>query len=367
VRVLREIVSETSIKVAFSPACNFRCEYCGGGRGRKGSPYPAAMEDYRATSLKSGRMLNTDEMTNCLRALATAGFKRIRPTGGEPTLNPEWDLLVERANEIGFSVDITTNGSRLNSYLDKKKKLPNGLSMVKVGLDTPDPIRYHEVNGGRGDLKDVERAIVRVLGLGMYVRLNTVLTRSGCGVETLKNMMEYSESLGVQQVQLLDLVYYPNYPSNDPEVLQNNKSYWENQFVSFNEFRKIFRQAYPNGNFSSTPGQFGVDFWKTTLPSGLVVTFKDSTSTMRDEKCFKCPVFCQEGRCLLRLGTDGNLTPCPDYRSELPDNFNVLDSVRDATFNKKINVLVDSLVNSKKTRTIEMFARVHGLKLPEKV
>lgn len=363
----KEIIENTSVKVAFSPFCNFNCEYCGGNGERKNSPYPAVMEDYRSTPLTGGQILTTEQTTECFKALASAGFKRIRPTGGEPTLNPEWDILIENAHELGFSVDITTNGSRLNRYLDDKKNLPVGLTMVKISLDTDDPDEYKKINGGMGDLKDVEKAISRILNLGAYVRLNTVLTRDRCNPGAIKQILDYSETLGIQQTQLLDLVYYPNYPSANLERLASNKKYWEEQFVSFKEFEDTFSQIYPDSKFSFASGQFGVNFWKTTLPSGLVVTFKDSTSTMRDEKCFNCPVFCQEGRCLLRLGTDGNLTPCPDYKAELPDNFNIPESVKDGSFTQKIGVIKESLINSKRVRSIEMFAKAHNLKLPDKV
>lgn len=364
---VQNMLEHTSIKVAFSTTCNFICEYCGGGKNRAHSGYPAAMEDYRATPINHGKILSTSELLSALQSLREAGFGQIRPTGGEPTLNPDWANLVEGAANMGYSVDITTNASLLNRYLDIHGKLPDGLSMVKVSLDTDDPEEFRKISGGKGDLKDIEKAIQRIIELGVYVRANTVLIRENCNPNKLKRIIEYAKSLGIPQVQFLDLVYYPNYPSQNTEVLEGNKSYWEKQFVAFEEFQDVLVSIYPEAKFELASGQFGVNFWKATLDNGVVITFKDSTTTMRDEKCFACTEFCQEGRCLLRLGTDGNVTPCPDYRAELPDHFNVLESVSNGSFEENIGVIIRAFWAAERTRTIELFAKKHGLVLPERV
>lgn len=359
------LLESISVKVAFHPGCNFKCDYCGGNGDRPNSPYSAAMEDYRNKPISTGIFLDTSDMERCFKALRAAGFTRIRPTGGEPTLNPEWADWINKADQVGLKADITTNGSQLNRFLDKHKTLPSGLTMIKISLDTQDPEIYKKTNGIRGNLPDLERAIRRLAEAGVYVRLNSVLTRENCDENKIREFMKYAEDLGVKQVQYLDLVYYSNSPSTKPDKLQENKTYWEEQFVAFSEYRKIFSQVEPSVEFLLAKGQFGVNFWSTTLPSGLIVTFKDSTFTMRDTKCLACPVFCQEGRCLIRMGTDGNITPCPDYRTELPDNFNILESLDDGTFNQKLGVITQAFMTSQRLYSIEEFARRHQLKLPD--
>lgn len=350
-----EALNQISVKVAFSPACNLQCEYCGGSIDRKSSPIPAAMEDYRSENMLTGS-ISTDKLLLVLDQLYKAGFNSIRPTGGEPTLRSDWDYVVDQAAKIGYQgVDITTNGVTLNTYLDSHDgKLPVGLSTIKLSLDTCDPEEFRHVTGG-ADLNKIMSGVKRITDQ-VFVRANTVLLRRNLTPEKLANFMEFIHKNGLHQVQFLDLVYYPNLPNA-------NKEFWEEEFVAFPEFRQVFAQVFPEVKFTRSSGQFGVNFFQTTLPDGLIVSFKDSTTTMRDKSCRECPLLCQEGRCLIRVGTDGNITFCPDYGAELL-HFNGLQAIEDGTFDQQLAVLADIAKSSRSTRTIELFAKCYDLKLP---
>src|SRR6186713_1056557 len=70
----------TYLRISLTDRCNFRCVYCMPALGMKFLPRP--------------EMLTSDELLLVVRAAAAAGFRKIRLTGGEPTLRPDLVELV---------------------------------------------------------------------------------------------------------------------------------------------------------------------------------------------------------------------------------------------------------------------------------
>ncbi|MFH0749357.1 MAG: radical SAM protein, partial [Candidatus Gottesmanbacteria bacterium] len=225
---MNEIIHEISAKVAFSPTCNLRCVYCRGSR--SDTTLPASMEDFRRQPLETGS-ISTEVLLSVLQHLHEEGLRQIRPTGGEPLLRNDWDVVVNEAARMGYSdVDITTNGILLENYLDRHGSLPEGLSMVKISLDTHDPNKFKEITGG-GELKRVIEGIKAINGR-VYTRANRVLLRSDMNERELVEFITFCQKIGLNGVQYLDLVHYSNMPSA-------NASFFENEFVAFPEFKSL--------------------------------------------------------------------------------------------------------------------------------
>lgn len=354
---MERIFDTYNLKVAFSGNCNLNCNYCGGSKDRHIWPVPGKMEDYRAEPINTGS-ISTDQLLELLQNFRRHGFAGIRPTGGEPTLRRDWDVVVEKAANMGFNdVDITTNGTTLTQYLNHHNgKIPNGLSTVKVSLDTCDPEEFRKITGG-GDLNKVIRGIEAIADQ-VWVRANNVLLRSNNKPEKIARFLDFCHNLGMKQVQFLDLVHYPNLPSADPK-------FWEEEFVAWPEFHQTIKKVYPDIKFDlRIPKPVGVNFYSATLNNGLVVSFKDSTTTSRDSLCNQCPIYCQEGRCLIRIGTDGNITPCPDYEAKLW-HFNGPKAINDGSFDDNIKIIQLIAETSQRLPTLETFAQHHNLRLPE--
>ncbi|NMC35442.1 radical SAM protein [Candidatus Beckwithbacteria bacterium] len=350
----KETLADTTARVALWPYCNLFCNYCGGSSYRNDA-FPAAMEDFRKAPMHEGN-LSSDDLLTILRQLhEQGGMTKMRGTGGEPLLRHDWDKIITEISEMGYKeVDITTNGILLTTYLEKNGGLPKGLNVLKVSLDTCDPDSFREITGG-GDLHKVLEGI-RASSQLIYTRINRVLLRSEMTPSEMERFIDFCQGLGVKQVQYLDLVHYPNLDRSD-------KSFWEREFVAYPEFQTTVTQLYPKANFHTTRDQFGVAFHRALLPNGLVLSFKDSRYTMRDSECWDCPIFCQEGRCLVRVATDGNITLCPDYQGELP-SFNARQALQDHSFQDRVQELQTIIERSEKVRTIELFTHKHNLELP---
>src|SRR5262245_24078825 len=89
------------LRISLTDRCNLRCVYCMPAVGMHFMPRP--------------ELLTSEELLVVVRAAAKAGFRKIRMTGGEPSLRPD---LVELVREIKSTPGIehlamTTNGLRL--------------------------------------------------------------------------------------------------------------------------------------------------------------------------------------------------------------------------------------------------------------
>lgn len=343
-----ELVSQIDPKVAFTYNCNLKCIYCEGIAGfREGKP--AAMEDFRKTPLENGS-ISTETLIGILRTLHEYGIEGMSPTGGEPMLRQDWDEIIRNAAVIGYKrIGLTTNGLLLETYMEKHGHLPQGLNFIKLSLDTDNADKFKIITGG-GSLEKVIRG-TKSVARDVYIRANRVLLRNEMG-ET-ERFVDFARSLGLREVSFLDLVYYPNRGNIA------DKQFFEQEFVSFNEFKKVIKALYgvdfvPSGR----PG--GVIFWQAQLADGFKLSFKDSSITKRDKQCNNCPVFCQEGRCLIRIATDGNMTVCPDYRGELP-SYNAVKELREGTLLATMDDIMDIFTSSVQIPTLKEFALRHGI------
>src|SRR6185436_6539023 len=98
------------LRISLTDRCNFRCVYCMPAVGMQFLPRP--------------ELLTNDELLLVVRAAAAAGFRKIRLTGGEPSIRPD---LVELVRAIKATpgiehVAMTTNGLRLAKQAEPLKQ-----------------------------------------------------------------------------------------------------------------------------------------------------------------------------------------------------------------------------------------------------
>ncbi|HVP69113.1 MAG TPA: GTP 3',8-cyclase MoaA [Anaeromyxobacteraceae bacterium] len=147
------------LRLSLTDRCNFRCEYCS----------PADHEE-------PGYLLTRQEITRLARLFGRLGVRRIRLTGGEPTLRREVVGIVEdlRATPGIEEVALTTNGHRLAELSGPLKRA--GLTSLNVSLDTLDPARLSRLSGRGAILADVLEGIDAAAATGFpRLKVNTVV------------------------------------------------------------------------------------------------------------------------------------------------------------------------------------------------
>ena len=344
------LINKKNIRVAISPFCNLNCIYCDGQKSRT-LDKPGAMEDFRRKPLNKG-IIGTDVFIKIIKMLHLAGFEGVTLTGGEPLLNPEWDVIVNEIRKIGISrIEMTTNGMLLNAYLQKKGRMPKGLTLLKVSLDTFIPERF-KILTGNGKLKQVMEGIkaVKLNRPELKVRANKVLLRSDIGY--LLNYIEFCENSCIDEINLLDLILID---PCDPQ----KKVFFEKEFISISEVIELLYKQRRH-NFLLNDNRYGIEI---KLPSNLRIILKDSNGlTLRNDQCLNCPIYCQEGLFTVRIATDGAITTCLDYKAQLPF-INAVSELKNGTLPDRANELMQTLREAKPMYAFADFFHRHKIKI----
>ena len=153
------------LRVSVTDRCNYRCTYC----------MPEALAPQMQFQPRAA-VLTFEEIERLVRVFAGLGVRKIRLTGGEPTVRADIVELVRRVAAVpGIEqVAMTTNGHLL---ADLAAPLATaGLTGLNVSLDTLDAARFHALTG-RGDLARVQAGIVAARAAGLPLQLNAVALR----------------------------------------------------------------------------------------------------------------------------------------------------------------------------------------------
>ena len=151
------------LRISVIDNCNLRCVYC---MPLEGLSFAARPD-----------LLTPAEIELVGRAAVSAGFGRVRLTGGEPTLRPDLTEIVSRLRSIEGMGDLsmTTNGIRLPALAGELRAA--GLSRVNIHIDTLNENRLRQIMRW-GDLDRIWAGIEAAEEHGLVpLKLNTVVAR----------------------------------------------------------------------------------------------------------------------------------------------------------------------------------------------
>ena len=150
------------LRVSVTDRCNYRCSYC----------MPEELED-RMQFQPRAALLTFEELERIVSVFAQLGVRKIRLTGGEPTVRHGIVDLVARLSRVpGIEqLVMTTNGHLLAELAVPLRQA--GLSAVNVSVDTLDPEKFRRVTG-RGELSRVLAGIDAAVAAGLRVQTNAV-------------------------------------------------------------------------------------------------------------------------------------------------------------------------------------------------
>lgn len=119
------------LRISVTDRCNFRCQYC---MPVEGLPW-----------LPKDDILRYEEIAEVVRQLAPLGLKRLRITGGEPTIRPQLASLIRMLRAIPGVEDIalSTNGVKLPQMASELREA--GLDRVNISADSLQPARVAQI------------------------------------------------------------------------------------------------------------------------------------------------------------------------------------------------------------------------------
>ncbi len=151
------------LRISVTDKCNFRCLYC--------------MPPEGLQWLPRAEILDYEEIAEIARQLVPLGVKRLRITGGEPTIRPRLEILISELKAIDGIEDLSlsTNGVRLAELAPAYRDA--GLDRVNMSADSLQPDRIRGIS--RRDFQfDPVAAAGSALAAGLApVKINVVLMR----------------------------------------------------------------------------------------------------------------------------------------------------------------------------------------------
>jgi len=156
------------LRISVTDRCNFRCPYC----------MPKEIFGRKYKFLPQTELLSFEEITRLAGIFTSLGVRKLRLTGGEPTIRRDLPELVRMLSAVDGVEDLamTTNASRLAAMAPALREA--GLNRVTVSLDSLDDARFREMSGAEFSVGLVLDGIEAARKAGLVpVKINVVVRR----------------------------------------------------------------------------------------------------------------------------------------------------------------------------------------------
>ncbi|XP_028981987.1 molybdenum cofactor biosynthesis protein 1 isoform X2 [Diachasma alloeum] len=295
----------TYLRISVTERCNLRCLYC----------MPA--EGVKLT--KNENILKTDEILRLARLFVKRGVRKIRLTGGEPTVRKDIvDIIAQlRQLEEIESIGMTTNGLVLTRQLPALQRA--GLDALNISLDSLHKDRFEKFTRRQGWSR-----VMAAIDLAVQLQFNPV--KVNCVIMRGFNDDELTDFVELTRDKPIDIRFIEYMP------FDGNK--WdESKMVSFKEMKEKIREKFPDfqpmkNSSNSTSKAFYVP--------GFIGQVGFITS-MSEHFCYSCN--------RLRITADGNLKVCLfEGKSEV----SLRDAIRSGAGDEEIEEIIGLAVSKKK-------------------
>lgn len=187
--ILRVLSTPVFYALELTPLCNHRCPGCG-------NVFIADKNARRPVSIKD-KPLRFSEWKTIIDIIAPHA-QSIRLTGGEPTLHPDFEAIVQYIQKLDLRFAAFTNGHWQDSAhtLSVLTSIPQ-LSNLLVSLHGADAETHDAFTGVSGSFEQVTNNIRRATEAGIPVATNTVLTHTN--KNDLAAIAQLAQSLGARR------------------------------------------------------------------------------------------------------------------------------------------------------------------------
>lgn len=276
----------TYLRLSVTDRCNLRCTYC----------MAEEME-----FLPRDQVLTLEEMEIIASAFVDLGVKKIRLTGGEPTVRKGIVDLASRLARLDNLDELvmTTNAVLLDDYALPLAKA--GVKRLNISIDSLRPERFKQLTRF-GALDQVKKGIetARVAGF-KKVKLNAVILK-GVNDDEILDLADYavSRSLDISYIEEMPLGHISSHERSDTQL----------ESKSIREYLSEKYQLTPTTETTGGPSRY---FQVTGSNSKI-----GFISPMSDNFCASCNRvrLTVEGQLLLCLGNEHSL----DLRAILRSN-----------------------------------------------
>jgi GTP 3',8-cyclase len=147
----------TYLRISLTDNCNLRCFYC------------MPEEEYEFTP--ASRLMQKEEIIELSKLFVANGVNKIRLTGGEPLVRKDAGEIILALSKLPVNLTITTNGTRLDDFLEVFKK--SSIKSVNISLDTLQADKF-QLMTRRSQFEKVMNNINLMIENGFNTKVNVV-------------------------------------------------------------------------------------------------------------------------------------------------------------------------------------------------
>ena len=173
----------TNLRISITENCNLNCFYC-----------------HREGQQSGHREMTPEEIERIVRIASRLGIKKVKLTGGEPTVRADIVEIVRRIRPYVVDLSLTTNGTVMHRLAEELKEA--GLDRVNISLDTLDRTKYKRITGF-DVLPQVLKGVEKSVKLFSPVKLNMVVMK-GLNDDEIWDMIDYAARTGAV-LQLIEI------------------------------------------------------------------------------------------------------------------------------------------------------------------
>lgn len=201
-----------NVEIDLSNRCSLGCEWCHFAYTHTRGPLAGKREKPEG-DVPGGDLMDSNLAERIISQLAKTGVDSVTWTGGgEPTLHPHFDAIIEHAHSTGLQQAIYTHGGHIGK--ERAELLKRTMTFVYVSLDAADAATYERAKGvDRFDAAcEGIRLLVEAPGAGT-VGVGYLVTRENFG--SVEGAASLAERLGATYIQFRPTI---TYDQNEPDV-----------------------------------------------------------------------------------------------------------------------------------------------------
>lgn len=127
------------------------------------------------------------------------GLGRVKLTGGEPLLHPDFTRLVDLLKEKEVAMTVETNGTLLTASLARYLKDESTLSHISVSLDGAEPETHDDFRGVVGSFESACQGVRYLVEVGYHPQVIMSLHRGN--VDQIEALVRLAEEMGAGSVK----------------------------------------------------------------------------------------------------------------------------------------------------------------------
>ncbi len=258
-----------SIYLYLTDRCNLRCRHCW------------IVPDYSDGLESPNTEVDIKYIKKAVIDAKGIGLGYVKLTGGEPFLRKDILDIIQYLWEQGITVDIETNGTRLNKEIAEFLK-KTGVNQVSVSLDSTDATQHDKFRGVKGCHRDA----VNGLALLTENKINTqvIMTLYKENVSEIEKLADLSSRMGVDSLKI-----NPVMPTGRGKIFFDS-----NENVKTDELIKLDRWIE-----EELLSRYSIDIY-FDIPIGL-----KSLHSIKNRRLFECNILTVIG-----ILSDGTISLC---------------------------------------------------------